>query len=60
MTFEECIPHLIAGREIRRTSWNHYEGLYMSGKREYDYLLFNKDATNIYMEDLTANDWEVI
>lgn len=54
MTFAECIPLLLQRHIIRRTSWAHYEDIYIS---DWGHVVFDVTLTD---EDLEADDWEVV
>lgn len=66
MTFSECLPYLLLGKEIRRPCWKKYESIWMSSGNcqsswtPKDEILFNRPYATLYREDLEANDWEVV
>ena len=56
MTFAETIPSLIAGKFVKRRSWTFYNGISIYEDR----LCYNEEPYVLTLDDLLADDWEVI
>ena len=56
MTFAETIPSLIAGKFVKRRSWTFYNGVSIYEDR----LCYNEEPYVLALDDLLADDWEVI
>ena len=55
-TFAEIIPSLIAGKFVKRRSWTFYNGVSIYEDR----LCYDEEPYVLTLDDLLADDWEVI